>query len=216
MKRNDYIHANYVDGYKQSKAYISTQGPLDSTIVDFWQMIWQQCVLVIAMTTKCYEMRKLKCAQYWPLDKGAKLKLEDLYELHNTNVEDLGDYRVTYLTIRHLPVSLITVFCSFVYIKKNFFGSFIYLFFSRPIKLATSFTVNSRRGPIMACPNRPCKYWTSLTWCARINRTVSDNSTRTPSSDGRAIRSVRPFVCTVRRASAERAHSVQLTLALIV
>ena len=106
MKRNDYIHANYVDGYKQSKAYISTQGPLDSTIVDFWQMIWQQCVLVIAMTTKCYEMRKLKCAQYWPLEKGAKLKLEDLYELHNTNVEDLGDYRVTYLTIRHLPVSL--------------------------------------------------------------------------------------------------------------
>lgn len=68
--QNDYIHANYVDGYKQKNAYISTQGPLDETTEDFWRMIWQQQVLVIAMTTKCIEQRKLKCAQYWPQEEG--------------------------------------------------------------------------------------------------------------------------------------------------
>lgn len=72
---NDYIHANYVDGYKQKNAYISTQGPLDETIEDFWRMIWQQSVLVIAMTTKCFEQRKLKCAQYWPLKAGERMQI---------------------------------------------------------------------------------------------------------------------------------------------
>ena len=47
-----YIHANYVDGYMQKKAFINAQGPLDETVEDFWLMIWQECTLVIAMTTK--------------------------------------------------------------------------------------------------------------------------------------------------------------------
>jgi len=48
----NYIHANYVDGYKQKKAFINAQGPLDETVEDFWSMIWQECTVVIAMTTK--------------------------------------------------------------------------------------------------------------------------------------------------------------------
>lgn len=47
-----YIHANFVDGYMQKKAFINAQGPLDETVEDFWLMIWQECTLVIAMTTK--------------------------------------------------------------------------------------------------------------------------------------------------------------------
>ncbi len=105
--KTNYIHANFVDGYKQRNAFINAQGPLDETVEDFWLMIWQQLTLVIAMTTKVLEQRKLKCAQYWPLEIGQSLKIENLFEISNTQVQDLGDYRVTNLTIKHLPVSLI-------------------------------------------------------------------------------------------------------------
>lgn len=105
LQQSDYIHANYVDGYKQKNAYISTQGPLDETIEDFWRMIWQQSVLVIAMTTKCYEQRKLKCAQYWPLEKGERMLIGDMFEVVNLNVTDLNDYRVSRLEMRHLSTN---------------------------------------------------------------------------------------------------------------
>ena len=100
---NDYIHANFVDGFKQKNAYISTQGPLDETVEEFWRMIWQETVLVIAMTTKVIEMRKIKCAQYWPLEKGECFQIEHLFDIKNEDVEDLDDYRVTKLSIKHLP-----------------------------------------------------------------------------------------------------------------
>ncbi len=98
---NDYIHANFVDGYKQKNAYISTQGPLDSTVEDFWRMVWQECVLVVAMTTKVIEQRRIKCAQYWPLEKDETLRVGAFCDIKNVNVEDLGDYRVSKLVIRH-------------------------------------------------------------------------------------------------------------------
>lgn len=109
LLENDYIHANYVDGYKQKHAYISTQGPLEETIEDFWLMIWQQTVLSIAMTTKVVESKKLKCEQYWPLEKDQSYKIGDLFDIKNTDVEDLGDYRITKLTIKHLPVKKIEI-----------------------------------------------------------------------------------------------------------
>jgi protein tyrosine phosphatase len=88
-------------------AYISTQGPLDETVEDFWLMIWQQCVLSIAMTTKVVEQRKLKCSQYWPLEEGQVLEIPNLFTIKNTNVEELGDYRITKLTMTHIPVSIL-------------------------------------------------------------------------------------------------------------
>lgn len=51
---------------ERSKWFIATQGCLDNTINDFWNMIWQENTRVIVMTTKEMERGKAKCAKYWP------------------------------------------------------------------------------------------------------------------------------------------------------
>ena len=78
---NDYINANFVDGYRQPSAFIFTQGPLPKTFCDFWQMVWEQEVLVIVMTTRAIEKHKTKCGQYWPDDVGAP-PLGNTYSVH--------------------------------------------------------------------------------------------------------------------------------------
>nr|BAN20665.1 phosphatase fragment [Riptortus pedestris] len=62
-----FINANYVKGAKGAdKFYIACQAPMQNTIEDFWQMIWdEQCRLVI-MLTALTENGKEKCADYLP------------------------------------------------------------------------------------------------------------------------------------------------------
>ncbi|XP_078393514.1 receptor-type tyrosine-protein phosphatase eta-like, partial [Cetorhinus maximus] len=65
-KDDGFINASYIDGYKTSKYYIATQGPLLHTIGDFWEMIWQENSTVIVMLTNLIEQGKPKCERYWP------------------------------------------------------------------------------------------------------------------------------------------------------
>ncbi|XP_053102713.1 tyrosine-protein phosphatase non-receptor type 22 isoform X2 [Hemicordylus capensis] len=64
-KDSQYINANFIKGVYEPSAYIATQGPLPTTIVDFWRMIWEYKVLVVVMACMEFEMGKKKCERYW-------------------------------------------------------------------------------------------------------------------------------------------------------
>eukprot|EP00088_Acartia_fossae_P011242 TRINITY_DN15652_c0_g1_i1.p1 TRINITY_DN15652_c0_g1~~TRINITY_DN15652_c0_g1_i1.p1 ORF type:complete len:612 (-),score=68.64 TRINITY_DN15652_c0_g1_i1:409-2019(-) len=91
---SDYINANYVDGYKQKNAFISCQGPLPRTFTDMWQMVWEERVCVVVMTTRTVERGRTKCGQYWPL--------------HPTTSMDCGHYRISCDTIVNYPDFILT------------------------------------------------------------------------------------------------------------
>ncbi|KAK2518754.1 Frmpd2, partial [Columba livia] len=67
-EKNGYINASYVrmEVGEEEHFYIITQGPLPSTMADFWQMVWESESDVIAMMTKEVELGQVRCHRYWP------------------------------------------------------------------------------------------------------------------------------------------------------
>ena len=70
----DYINASKIcskDGEVPAWQYIATQGPLPTTVPDFWQMVFEQQSSVVIMLTRLKEGRNRlkqvdKCAAYFP------------------------------------------------------------------------------------------------------------------------------------------------------
>jgi len=111
---SDYINANYVDGYKQKRAFIFTQGPLPKTYRHFWQMVWEQRVQVIVMTTRTFERGRQKCGQYWPTELSGGEPLSTgpfLVSISSDGASDSNsaagetDYVVTRLTVTNQVTS---------------------------------------------------------------------------------------------------------------
>ncbi|XP_061393678.1 tyrosine-protein phosphatase non-receptor type 7-like [Musca vetustissima] len=66
-EKTEYINANYVSGPKDSpNYYIACQAPLETTVEDFWRMIWEQQSRVIIQATDLIENGVEKCAEYLP------------------------------------------------------------------------------------------------------------------------------------------------------
>ncbi|XP_072305710.1 tyrosine-protein phosphatase non-receptor type 11b isoform X2 [Eucyclogobius newberryi] len=76
---SDYINANYIQGFHEdgrqgdaAKVFIATQGCLQNTVCDFWNVVYQENTRVIVMTTKEMERGRNKCVRYWPDLLGSK------------------------------------------------------------------------------------------------------------------------------------------------
>jgi len=79
-EESDYINASFIiDNDPTQPVYIACQGPLPSTVNDFWQMIWQQKCAAIVMLTPIIECGEVQCARYWP-DEGSSQYGK--YEIH--------------------------------------------------------------------------------------------------------------------------------------
>lgn len=120
----DYINASYIDGHKRSNAYICTTSPFnESCCLQFWQMIYEQNVTVIAMVTSkrspsdvvecevvtmhsCLKMTNMvdedivKCVEYWPQELGSQLTFGNI-TIETVDVEVFAYFSKYTMTISY-------------------------------------------------------------------------------------------------------------------
>ncbi|XP_078141855.1 protein tyrosine phosphatase receptor type Fa isoform X2 [Centroberyx gerrardi] len=97
VEGSDYINASFIDGYRQQKAYMATQGPLAETTEDFWRMLWEHNSTIVVMLTKLREMGREKCHQYWPAERSARYQyfVVDPMAEYNMPQYILREFKVT-------------------------------------------------------------------------------------------------------------------------
>ncbi|QSL66827.1 hypothetical protein MERGE_001214 [Pneumocystis wakefieldiae] len=103
---NNYINASYIL-LPNDKKYIASQGPLKSTVLHFWNMVWDNLndQGIILMLTKIEEQGLEKCAKYWPEEEEKELIFPEIF----LKVEFMGkEYNEKAETlIRHLKLSIL-------------------------------------------------------------------------------------------------------------
>ncbi|XP_062260890.1 receptor-type tyrosine-protein phosphatase S-like [Platichthys flesus] len=97
LEGSDYINSSYIDGYRQQRGYIATQGPLAETTEDFWRMLWEHNSTIVVMLTKLREMGREKCHQYWPAERSARYQyfVVDPMAEYNMPQYILREFKVT-------------------------------------------------------------------------------------------------------------------------
>ncbi|XP_073897920.1 tyrosine-protein phosphatase non-receptor type 13 isoform X4 [Castor canadensis] len=99
-----YINASFIriPVGKKEFVYIACQGPLPTTVGDFWQMIWEQKSTVIAMMTQEVEGEKIKCQRYWPSILGKTTMANDRLRLALVRMQQLKGFVVRAMTLEDI------------------------------------------------------------------------------------------------------------------
>lgn len=102
-----YINASFIKipVGKEEFVYIACQGPLPTTVGDFWQMIWEQKSTVIAMMTQEVEGEKVKCQRYWPDILGKTTMVNDRLRLALVRVQQLKGFVVRAMTLEDIQTA---------------------------------------------------------------------------------------------------------------
>ncbi|XP_065670334.1 uncharacterized protein LOC136088971 isoform X2 [Hydra vulgaris] len=98
---NTYINANYIPSYSKKVTYIATQAPKNETVVDFWQMIFQEKPKAVIMLTNLVENDKIKSAQYWPESNEGYGGLNVCV----TKTENFADFIIRYISLNFQKVN---------------------------------------------------------------------------------------------------------------
>jgi len=101
---SDYINASFIQGYGEDTWNIATQGPLQNTCNDFWRMVWEQRVSVIAMLSKLKESGREKVYQYWPDEIGVSRQYDEV-QIKLLAAADERDYVLRTFKLTHSPTN---------------------------------------------------------------------------------------------------------------
>ncbi|XP_053609653.1 tyrosine-protein phosphatase non-receptor type 4 [Plodia interpunctella] len=100
----DYINASYINMEIPNSdtvlTYIATQGPLSSTVGDFWQMVWESESSLVVMLTVLAERGRAKCHQYWPKVSSTPLKATKDLTVYTNSEQNYGHYVRREITIK--------------------------------------------------------------------------------------------------------------------
>eukprot|EP01114_Cavostelium_apophysatum_P003890 TRINITY_DN1402_c0_g1_i3.p1 TRINITY_DN1402_c0_g1~~TRINITY_DN1402_c0_g1_i3.p1 ORF type:complete len:529 (-),score=72.63 TRINITY_DN1402_c0_g1_i3:793-2379(-) len=104
--KSDYINANYIGGLVPGshRAYIATQGPVVTTVNDFWRMVWETNASVILNLTKDVESGRQKCEKYWP-ESDVKFLSEHFEVVLKEQKEEIGGLVVRKLDLIKLETN---------------------------------------------------------------------------------------------------------------
>lgn len=94
LKKCEYINANYVD--VGNKKVIASQGPIENTISDFWNMIMEEKSPLVIMLTNFIENGVSKCSRYFP--KKGKASYDDI-KITRTNILKKNGYEISDILI---------------------------------------------------------------------------------------------------------------------
>ena len=118
-------------GYSERRKYIATQGelviisvvcievlqtqtfagPLPNTVTDFWWLVWQEKIHVVAMVTSVVEEGQQKCEQYWPSQETQEY---GPFKVTLTDQQVFADYTIRQLLVAVSVVAVLTFISVFI------------------------------------------------------------------------------------------------------
>ena len=98
QNQTDYINAFFVDSYTLKSAFIVTQTPLPSTVVDFWKLVYDYDINCIVMLNNS-DFKEDTCAEYIPHAKNLSQK----YDAFFVRLDDI--IRTEHATVRSLQLT---------------------------------------------------------------------------------------------------------------
>ncbi|XP_063066677.1 tyrosine-protein phosphatase non-receptor type 13 isoform X2 [Engraulis encrasicolus] len=101
-KEGGYINANFIKMPVKDECfmYIACQGPLPTTLGDFWQMVWEQKSNVIAMMTQEVESGKVKCQRYWPDTLKSAEMVDDRLQITLVKDQHLDNFVIRLIEVK--------------------------------------------------------------------------------------------------------------------
>ena len=97
LGRTDYINALFLDSYLNKNAFIVTQTPLKTTVIDFWKLVYDYKVKTLVMVNSS-DFKEDSCTQYWPQHHGLQ-KWEPFF------VKLISEEETDHVTIRNLELT---------------------------------------------------------------------------------------------------------------
>lgn len=99
---SDYINADFVKLGVGSRTYhyIAAQGPMENTVSDFWQMVWEQNVRIIVAATDDKINSKSACYPYWPEDMYGSRKTFNSFDVETVSIRNTSSYKVRKLSLK--------------------------------------------------------------------------------------------------------------------